>query len=233
VTPGQGRTEGAERVRKRPHRALLAGGAVAATAALTLDLSAIPSIATTAPTWTVKPGGTFAAANTGLVTVRDATTGTEITCTPSSLAGRLKSGNGLSGVKIASITKFSFSGCVGPAGIMFTVTTTASKTHPWKLTAKSYDTANGEATAALTGIAGGVRGFGCMMTFADTTAASPGMVKVRYTNNTHKLQVVTSGSTLHFYNAGAGCQQFFWDTGDHMTISGTFTVTPPQTITSP
>jgi hypothetical protein len=228
-----GETEGAGRMRKRPHRALLVGGAIAATAAPTLDLSAVPSIATTAQTWTVKPGGKFSAANTGLVTIRDVTTGTEMTCTPSSLAGQLRSGSGLSGVKIASITKFSFSGCVGPAGIMFTVTTTASKTHPWKLNAKSYDTADGETTAALTGIAGGVSGFGCMMTFAGTKAASPGMVKVRYTNNTHKLQIETSGSTLHFYNAGAGCQQFFWNTGDHMTISGTFTVTPPQTITSP
>jgi hypothetical protein len=220
-------------MRERPHRTLLVGGAVAAIAALTLNFSAIPSIATTAPTWTVKPGGKLSAANTGLATIRDATTGTEMTCTPSSLAGLLKSGSGLSGVKIASITKFSFSGCVGPAGIMFTVITTASKTHPWKLNAKSYDMANGETIAALTGIVGGVTGFGCTMTFAGTTAMSPGTVRVRYINSTHKLQILTSGSTLHFYNADPVCQQFFWDTGDRMTISGTFSVTPPQTITSP
>jgi len=114
---------------------------------------------------------------------------------------------------------------------MFTVRTAASKTRPWKLNANSYDMANGETTAALTGIAGGVTGFGCMMTFAGTTAASLGRVKVGYANNTHKLQILTSGSTLHVYNAGSVCQQFFWDAGDRVTITGTYVVAPAQTIT--
>jgi hypothetical protein len=215
-------------MRKRPGGRLLTGAAAAA-AAVALGLGTTPLLASTASTWTVKPGGKFSAANTGRITVRDATTGTVVTCTPSSLAGQFKSGSGLPDAKIASVTKFSFGSCTGPAGITFTLKTGR---FPYHLNVQSYAAASGKTTATIAGFVGAWSGFGCTMTIGGTTAASPGKVDIKYTNSTHELRIVTNGSTLHFYNVGAGCLGL-WNTGDRMTISGTYTVTPAQTITSP
>jgi hypothetical protein len=216
-------------MRKRPSRALLIGGATATAAALTLTLSASPSIATTASTWTVKPGGKFTATNIGKITVRDATTGVVLTCTPSSLAGKLESGSRLPGAKIASITKFSFGSCHGPGGLIFALKTGI---FPYHLNANSYTAASGQTMATATGIRANLSGSGCTFLMDGTTVTTGGRIKSEYANSTNKLKLVASGSTLQLYDVSAGCLGL-WNTGDHMTISGTYTVTPAQTITSP
>lgn len=213
-------------MRKHPGRAQLVVGATAA--ALTLTLSASPSIASTASTWTVKPGGKFTATNTGKITFRDATSGVVIHCTSSSLVAKLKSGSGLPGAKIASITKFSFGSCVGPGGLIFALKTGI---FPYHLNANSYTSASGETTATISGIRAFMTGSGCFADIDGTTLTTGGKVKGVYTNSTHHLKITASG-TLQLYNVSAGCLGL-WNTGDRMTISGAYAVTPAQTITSP
>ena len=215
-------------MRKRPGGWLLTG-AMAATAAVALGLGVTPSLASTATTWTVKPGGKFSATNTSKITVRDTTTGVVISCNPSSLAGKLKSGSGLPGIKIGAITAFSFSACHGPAGITYALMTSASKARPWKLNAESYDTASGETSATVTGIVAAWSGFGCTVTISAANPVTPGRLEVKYTDSAHKLQLVASGSNLHLHNVSAGCVGL-WNSGDHLTIVGTYAVAPAQTI---
>ena len=59
-----------------------------------------------ATTWTVRPGGAVTA-KSGLVVLKDATTGSLVTCTSSAIKATLKGGTGLSGqlylVKIGTV----------------------------------------------------------------------------------------------------------------------------------
>ena len=65
----------------------------------------------------------------------------------------------------------------------------------------------------------------------DELALAPGKVKVTYTNSTHKLKVLATGGTLHVFNVN-GCAGLI-NSGDATQFTGTYTVTPAQTITSP
>lgn len=198
-------------------------------------LAATPSLATTTTTWSVTPGGNFSG-DSSSVTFKDTNTGVVITCSSSSISGKLRSGSGLSGTHIASITAFSFGGstsCVGPAGLNYTWT--FGYDFPYYLNANSYDAASGETTAHVTGLVAALAGSGCNLTLWGTTSTTPGKVKSEYINSTHKLKIITSGSTLHVYRVGGGCVAagILWNNGDPVTISGTYTIIPGQDITGP
>ena len=206
-------------------------GAGLAAVVLAIGLAATPSLATTAKTWTVKPGGSFSASS-GKVTFTDTATRMPLICSSSSISGKLKSGGGLPSSHIASITAFSFSSCVGRASFDYTLTT--GEDFPYHLNADSYDATSGETTATVTGVVAALSGNFCDAAIWGTTNSTPGTVKGNYTNSTHKLRIVTSGSTLHVYHVNPNCAEFVgWNSGDHVTISGTYTITPKQAITSP
>jgi hypothetical protein len=208
---------------KRVGVLLLTGGA-----AMTLALSATAAFATAA-TWTVKPGGTVTS-TAGTTVLTDTTSHNTLKCTSSSATATLKKGSGLSGTGIGSITKLSFSGCVGPLNIAATVT---PNNLPYKLNATSFSSTSGTTTGSITGIDTKIVGGPCTVT-VDGSGSTPnhtGKVKVTYTNSTHKLKILASGGNLHLFNA-TGCSPFF-ASGDAATFVGTYTVSPAQTITSP
>jgi hypothetical protein len=219
-------------VRKRSYGTPLGTGLAAAV--LAIALAAAPSLATTAKTWTVKPGGKFSGRSSSRFTFTDANNRVAFVCSPSSISGKFRSGSGLPGTHIASITAFSF----GPS---FSCTngilnfTWAFGDFPYYLNANSYDAASGETTAHITGIAGALSGSGCTLTLSGTKDTTPGEIESEYINSTHKLKIITSGSTLHVHNVSSGCAAagVVWNNGDPMTISGTYTVAPKQAITSP
>lgn len=218
----------------------LLGTGLAATA-LAIGLAASPSLATAATTWTVKPGGNFSATirvpminSSGRVVIKDKATKFEIVCLSSSISGKLKSGSGLAGAHIASITAWSFSTspavpqCTDTTGTLSLLVTFAA--FPYHLNAQSY--ASGETTAQIIGVRGTVTLF-CDLSIAGTSATTPGEVKAVYTNSTHKL--VISGGTLHFYRYDKepnNCKGLL-NIGDSITISAAYTIKPGQTITSP
>jgi hypothetical protein len=213
-------------MRKRSHGAL-PGTSLAATV-LATGLATSPSFATAASTWTVKPGGSFSGSSGQVAITNKTTKRPPITCPSSSMSGKIKSGSGLAGANIASITAWSFGLCGVEGSLPLPLTFGA---FPYDLNAQSYDAASGETTATLTGIVGILNGF-CTVRIAGTSSATPGEIKAVYTNSTHKL--VISGGTLHIYGAGHGneCAPFL-NIGDRITISATYAVTPAQTITSP
>jgi hypothetical protein len=203
---------------------LLTGGA----AALTVGLSVAPSGATTATTWTVKPGGTVTG-TASHVTITDTTTGSVLTCTTMTSTGTAKSGSGLSGAGIAKITAVKFTGCVGPASLTFTVTATHL---PWKLNAKSYDAATGVTKGTITGAEASLSGNGCTATSAGPTPTTPATIAGTYTNSTHKLTTLAAGSNMHVWNVSSGCAGLI-NSGDPTAMKGSSTLTPAQKITSP
>lgn len=75
-----------------------------------------------------------------------------------------------------------------------------------------------------------VSGSGCTAVIDGTSGtASDGQVRFTYNG---RLAVLATGGNLHFWNVSAGCLGAF-RTGDPATLSGTFTVSPAQVISSP
>ena len=201
---------------------------ITAAAALALGLSATTSFATTAKTWTVTPGGSITGKSTS-PTLTDTNTGTKLTCKTASAAGQAKSGKGLPGAKLATVTALSFATCTGPAGLTFTVKTSA---FPWFLNATGYNASTGVAKGKITGGHATLSGPGCSATVDGTSAtADNGSIAGTYTNSTHKLKAVPAGSNLHVYNV-SGCLGLI-NNGDAAVLAGSFAITPAQKITSP
>lgn len=190
---------------------------------------AVPSaLASAATTWTVKPGGAVTATS-GLVTLKDITSPNAQTCQSSEIKATLRSGTGLPGTGIGSISSFTFTKCTGPLDIQYTL----KLSHlPFKLNATSYN--SGTTTATIAGIHGKFAGPSCSYVLDGTGATQDnGTLVVSYVNSTHKLTFLTAGGDLHVYNL-IGCGGLGEiHNHDHITISATGTVTPPQTITSP
>src|ERR1700678_291203 len=112
-------------MRTRLTALLVSGGAAAL--ALSLGLGTGTAIASSAITWTVKPGGNITAA--GAAQVKDSKTGTVAKCTTTKLTGTLKKGSGLAGAKLGTVKTAAFTGCT-IATIKITVKTNGL---PWSL----------------------------------------------------------------------------------------------------
>ena len=203
-------------------RILLTGGATA----LAVGVSAGVALAV-AITFSISPGGAITA-KAGTTKLHDVNTNQNLQCTSSTSSGTLKSGHGISGTNLGSITKLSFSNCTGPLGLTFTVTNSG---FPWTLSGTSFNAGTGTTTGFINGIKSHLSGTGCSADVAGATATAKGKVKVTYTNSTHKLKVLASGGNLHVFNVN-GCAGLI-NSGDATQFTGTYTVTPAQTITSP
>jgi hypothetical protein len=203
--------------------ALLTGAAAAAVIGLGVGVAG----ATNAITFTVTPGGSISA-NAGKTTLKDTNTGSVLTCKSSAGAGTLKSGSGLKGAGIGSITSLSFTTCTGPLNLTFTV---ASSGFPYPLNATAYNATTGVTTGKITGIFATLSGPACTANVAGTTATTGGTVKATYTNSTDILKILPGGGTLHVYGVN-GCAGLI-NTGDATQFTGSYKVTPGQKITSP
>jgi hypothetical protein len=182
-----------------------------------------------AATWTVRPGGPVSLAS-GLLAVRDPSTGTVLSCTSSHVSGMLKHGGRLSGTGIGSVTSGSFTHCNGPIGLPFTLTATDL---PWHVNLTSYHAMTGVATGNLSHAQLKLAGPGCRAVVDGTSGtASDGIIRFTYATSTATLTVLPNGGNLHLYNPSGGCGGLF-TAGDQTTISGKLSVRPKQTITSP
>jgi hypothetical protein len=211
-------------IRTRLNRRMLLVGA---TTALVVGVGAGTALAVTA-TWTVKPGGATTA-TAGTTTLTDTTTHQSVVCTSSSTKATLKKGSGLSGTGIGSITAVTFSNCTG-SGFTFTVTPGHL---PWHLNATSFNATTKVTTGTISGIHSTLSVPGLCNATVDGTSgtANNGKVKITYTNSTGKLKVLPTGGNLHVYNV-VGCAGLI-NSNDASTFTGTYTVSPKQTITSP
>jgi hypothetical protein len=208
-------------MRKRLTQVILSGSAVA----LAVSLSATTASATTATTWTVTPGGAVTASGSGQV--KDTATGTVAKCTSIKITNAtLKKGSGLKGAGIGTINASTFTGCTIAS---ITVTVVAAN-FPWKLNATSYNATSKVTTGTLTGVQLNASAPGCSATLQGTTATN-GKIKVTYNNNNGVMKLLGTGGNLEAANV-SGCFGLI-NNGDHQNASGSLTVSPKQTITSP
>ena len=210
-------------IRQRLTKSILLTGA---TTALVVGVAAGTALALDV-TFSITPGGAIKAA-AGVTKLKDTNTGSVLQCKTSSSTGTLKSGHGISGSNLGSITALSFTSCTGPLNLTFTVTNSG---FPWTLSGTSFNATTGVTTGFISGIKSTLSGPSCTAQVGGATAGSTGKVKVTYTNSTGKLAVQAKGGNLHVFNVN-GCAGLI-ASGDATQFSGTYTVSPAQTITSP
>jgi hypothetical protein len=210
-------------------RTILSASGVAAVMAI--GLGATTALATSATTWTVKPGGAYTS-KSGTTTLTDTKTGAVLTCTSSAASGTLKHGSGLTN-PLGTVTSNTFTGCTGPAGLTFSVKTSASSTKPWKVNATGFS--SGVTTGNISGIHAKLTGTNntCSAVVDGTGAtAFNGKVAIRHSNSSATKLKVTKGISLHSFNVSAGCLGAI-NSGDPVTFKATYTLNKAQTITSP
>jgi len=212
-------------IRGRLTRRMVLTGAAAT--ALVIGVSAGAALAVNA-TWTVKPGGSFSFS--GTAQVKDATNPNHVVakCTTVKMSGTLKSGSGLSGTGIGTIKTASFTGCtIGAIAV-----TVAVHGLPWMENAASFNATTGVTTGTISHIDLVATAPACHATLDGTAAgANNGKTKITYTNSTGKIKLLPTGGNLHSF-AVSGCLGLL-NNGDVQQASGSGTVTPKQTITSP
>jgi hypothetical protein len=189
----------------------------AAVVAAVLSVTTVFAVAT----WAVRPGGPVSLTS-GALTWTDAATRANVECASSRFSGMLKSGSGLSGTGIGSITAGGFPICSNALGPNFVLTV---RDLPWQVNVTSYNATKGIATGSVRHIQITVVGPGWC------SAVIRGIATFHYTNSTAKLKPLTTGGNLNFANV-SGCAGLF-RTGDPVTLSSNFTVSPKQAITSP
>jgi hypothetical protein len=204
---------------------LAAGGAVVLAAALGVTTA---WAAATTRTWTIHPGGAIHATSARF-TFTDTTTGNVTVCRSSAASGTLKSGSGLPGSNVGSLSAVSILTCSGAAGPRYTLHPGGL---PWRVNVSSYNAAKSVAHGTVSHIHIALNGTGCTAMIDGTSAAAEdGQATFDYTDSTGQLKVLTTDGNLHFYDV-TGCLGVF-DSGNPVTLSATYTVTPKQTITSP
>jgi hypothetical protein len=203
---------------------------LAASAALLMAALAVSAAAaSTAPTWTVRPGGSVAATFSRVI-FTDITNGNVLGCRPT-LKAMLAAGTGLPGNGIGSVSALTFGtlNCAGALGFKYTLTTSHL---PYTLNAASYNATTGTTTGQITGMHASVEGSACSFVLDGTGAsAANGILAVTYVNNTRTLTFIKTGDRLHAYNV-IGCAGLFQNR-DSFALTGARAVTPAQTITSP
>lgn len=207
---------------KRTTATLFSAGA----AALTIGLGATSAWAASAATWTVSPGGAITG-KAGTTTLTDTTSNISLSCTSSKLTGSLKSGKGLPGKGLGTVTSVAFSKCTV---LSMTISLSSGKV-AWKLNASSYNSATGTTSGTISGMHLAVKSSLCSAVVDGTSAtAHDGMVSVSYSNKTHVLKILPKGN-LHVYKV-SGCGGAI-SNGDAGTVTGSYKVSPLQKITSP
>jgi hypothetical protein len=216
---------------------LLTGGVAAAALALGATAAAAQPAAPT--TWTGSPGGSYTsslASTTGVLT--DTTAGQSITCTAESDAGTINASASGSPAVIGTITTSDFSNCtdsIGDAGW------SATSSGTWDLNGDHFN----DGTQTITGctgtgvtcgtisnvnstVSGSILGAACSFTVSGAVGDAASSTWVTYTNSNGDL-FVPNTTTLTVSNV-SGCSGII-NNGDTAEFTGTFAVSPAQTIT--
>ncbi|HVB46368.1 MAG TPA: hypothetical protein VNF47_27175 [Streptosporangiaceae bacterium] len=208
-------------MRKQLAKLALAGGVIVTALGV-----AIPAYAST---WTVSGGTSWSATNSTTVTLKDTTHGTSFSCSVAKAAGSMKNGTGLAGSGIGSITSSSFgnstSKCSGSFGATGTAVQASGSTE--LINAVSYS--SGVTTGTVSNID---TILSVSDLFGTCTATATGTANSTYTNSSGTLAFVGTGPLTIASATGSGCAGVI-TTGDSVSFSGSYKVTPVLTITSP
>jgi hypothetical protein len=210
--------------KRRLASVLLTGGA----AALVTGGSAGVAAAVDS-TFTVTPGGPITIGSHAMA-LKDDATGATLSCTSSSGSGGLNSGTSPADGILGTITALTLTGCTGPQGQPFTITMDRL---PFYIGAKTYDAATGVTHGIIYKVHGELSGPSCTASIEGPDTIHTARPRFRYANATGKLKLPGTGA-VQIGNVN-GCAGLFnsGPTPDPASLTGTYIVSPKQTITSP
>jgi hypothetical protein len=187
-------------------------------------------VTATATTWTVRPGGAITA-TAGKITLTDTKTGTTVPCESSRMSGTLKSGEGLPGAGIGTITAAAFR-CPTPIGSA----TLSPGGLPWHLNLISFNrgtqTSRGTIGHVLLAFSISEVSPSCSAVVSGTSGtAADGVVTIMYSDQGARLKVLSTGGDLHWYHV-QHCLGLIGN-GDPAALSAVYAVSPAQAVTSP
>ena len=214
--------------------AVLAGGASGVAAHAGTTHAGTTHTGTThadaAATWTVSPGGTATAnAIAGTISLTDVSTATVGTCTSSNVTGTLKTGSGLSGHDIGTVTAASFGHCVALGSLRLKVTSSGL---PWRISANSYNAKTQVVTGTVSGIKVVLTGACGATVNGSSGAAADGEVSAVFNDPFGVLTFLAGRGNLHYWGVTKGCDGLIND-GDPVALTASYEIRPLQDITSP
>lgn len=193
--------------------------AIPAAAALALGLAGPPSLATTATSWSISPGGAVTGKSSNL---KLANRDSSLTCSSSTLGATFKSGRS-SGQGIGSISAGKAT-CSGPLGLSFSL---KFLDLPWTINFQSQS--GGVIHGTIGHMELSVTGSGCSAVVDGTSGgASDGTVNFTYTVSSGVLKILATGGNLHYYDV-SGCFGLI-NNGDSVGLSGSYPLNPRQVI---
>ncbi len=161
-----------------------------------------------APTFTVSPGGAWSGtrATDSTVGIRDAVSNQTTLCSGLAVAGSFRSGSGLSGTGIGTLTSVGFTGCQAE-GVAVTVTvhTSATNPAPIHLTALAPNdpaVATGQATNVSLTLDDAN---GCHAVVGAQTGGGAGFTGVPYRSTDHRFSFAANGKGPFVQSATAQC----------------------------
>ena len=169
-------------IRNRLSKSILLTGA---TTAAVIGITAGVALAATAITFSITPGGAITA-SAGVTKLKDTNTGSVLSCKTSASTGTLKSGHGIAGTNLGSITKLTFSTCTGPLNLTFTVTNSG---FPWTLSGSAFNSGTGTTTGNISGIKSSLSGGPCSLTVGGTTGLGHEEKPFRWEDSTTMWQL--------------------------------------------
>jgi len=219
--------------------------AVPACAVTTAALLATPASAAT--TFTVSPGGAWSGvqAPDSSIGIRDAVSNQVTLCTGLSASGGFRSGTGLSGAGIGSLTGIAFTGCVAER-VPVTVSISTSAANPAPITfTQEFPVGSTTMVGQATNISVTLDDARGCHVVAGARAGGPGFTGLAYRSSDHRLSFDSGGKGLFVQSAAPPCDngQAGLDIkpGERIDLGGfgdgildsSILVTPAQTITSP
>jgi hypothetical protein len=223
--------------------------AIPACAALAGALLAAPAQAAT-PTFTVAPGGAWSGtrAADSSVGIRDAVSNQVILCGGLAVSGSFKSGRGLSGTGIGSLTNIAFTGCKAE-GVAVTVTLHVSTVNPAPISlTQEFPVGSGVFVGQATNVSltlDAANGCHAEVGGKILNGGGPGFTGIAYRNSDARLSFASGGKGLFVQsttgacetgNAGLDVKQFdrisLGGFGDSIVDSSVF-ISPAQRISSP
>jgi hypothetical protein len=183
--------------------------AIAAASVVVAALGAAP-VQAASPTFTVSPGGAWSGtrAADSTVGIRDAVSNQVTLCSGLAVTGNFKSGRGLSGTNIGTLTNIAFTGCK-VQGVAVTVTVHTSSANPAPINVAGVfpvgsDVVTGQATnISLT--LDDANGCHAEVGAKILSGGGPGFTGIAYRSGDARLSFASGGKGLFVQSATAQC----------------------------
>jgi hypothetical protein len=193
-----------------------------------------------ATTFTISPGGAWSGSGSG-AGIRDAVSNQVTHCSGAALAGSFKSGRGLSGTNIGTLTRMALTGCeVHGVAVTITVHTSAANPAPMSLTGE-FPAGSGIFTGQATNVSltlDDANGCHAEVGARTINGGGPGVAGFTYNSTDAQLSFGAGTHGLFVQSATPQCNSGVYhglavQQGERIDLNSAVIISPAQRISSP